>query len=54
MPKTLTLIIALGFATVAAADSKLNDPQIATVALTAHSIDADRAAVALTKAKSDE
>ena len=54
MLKTLTLLTTLGFAAVATADDKLNDPQIATVALTAHSIDAERAEVALAKAKNDE
>jgi putative membrane protein len=54
MLKTLTALISLGFATVSFADEKLNDPQIATVALTAHSIDAERADIALKKGKSDE
>jgi predicted outer membrane protein len=54
MHKTLTMIISLGLATVAAADDRLNDPQIATVALTAHSIDAERAEVALKKSKNEE
>jgi putative membrane protein len=54
MLKTLTVLVSLGFAALAAADDKLNDPQIATVALTAHSIDADRADLALKKGKSDE
>jgi putative membrane protein len=54
MLKALTVLIPLGFASVAAADDKLNDPQIATVALTAHSIDAERADVALKKSKNEE
>jgi predicted outer membrane protein len=53
MLKTLAVLIPLGFATFAVADDKLNDPQIATVALTAHSIDAERADIALKKGKSD-
>jgi putative membrane protein len=54
MHKTLTLLVALGLPTLALADDKLNDPQIATVALTAHSIDAERADVALKRGKSEE
>jgi putative membrane protein len=54
MLKMLSVILPLGLAATAAADDKLNDPQIATVALTAHSIDAERADLALKKGKSDE
>lgn len=37
-----------------AADDKLNDPQIATIALTAHQIDVDRGKMAKDKTKSPE
>jgi putative membrane protein len=53
MPKLF--IAALMFVTSAAlADDKLNDPQIATVALTAHSIDAERGEMAVKVTKNEE
>ena len=55
--KIATLIAAatlLAGAAANAADEKLNDPQIATIALTAHQIDADRGKLAVKKTKSDE
>jgi len=38
----------------AAAEDKLNDPQIATIALTAHQIDADRGKLAQKKTKNEQ
>src|SRR4051794_31512768 len=55
--KTGTLIAALAFLTAsgaAQAEDKLNDAQIATVALTAHQIDADRGKLAEKKTKNEQ
>jgi putative membrane protein len=51
---TRFLIASLLFAGAALADDKLNDPQIATIALTAHSIDAERGEMAAKKTKNAE
>ena len=51
---TRFLIASLLFAGAALADDKLNDPQIATIALTAHSIDAERGEMAARKTKNAE
>jgi len=51
---TKTLMLAVLLVGLAAKAEDLNDPQIATVALTAHQIDVDRGKMALKKTKNEE